>query len=79
MELLYNFNHPCLDGKKFKVFFLPFQYNFQIMHIPTRRHISTTGTTTAMSNIGVVLLFVILSEQYVSLLFEHTGFPSNLV
>jgi hypothetical protein len=30
-----------------------------------------------MSKIGVVFLF--LFEQYASLLFVHTGFPSNLV
>jgi hypothetical protein len=57
--------------------FLPFQYIFQTMHIPTIRDISTTGTMTEMSKIGVVFLF--LCEQYASLLFEHTGFPSNLV
>jgi hypothetical protein len=49
------------------------------MHMPTRRDISTTGTITAMSKIDLVFLFFFLSEQYVSLLFEHTGLPTNLV
>jgi hypothetical protein len=48
------------------------------MHIPTRRDISTTGTITAMSKIDLVFL-LFLSEQYLSLLFEHTGLPTNLV
>ena len=49
------------------------------MHMPTRSDTSTTETMTAMSKIGVVFLFFVLSEQYVSLLFEHRGLPSNLV
>jgi hypothetical protein len=50
------------------------------MYIPTRRDISTTGTITAMSKTDLVFLFfLLLSEQYVSLLFEHTGLPTNLV
>jgi hypothetical protein len=57
-------------------FVLPFQHNFQSMHIITRRDISTTGTITAMSKIGMLFFFF---EQYVSLTFEHTGLPSNLV
>ena len=49
------------------------------MHMPTRSDISTTGTITAMSNIVLVFLFFVLPEQYASLLFEHTGLPSNLM
>ena len=46
------------------------------MHITTRRDTSTTGTITAMSMVDLVFF---LFEQYVSLTFEHTGLPSNLV
>jgi hypothetical protein len=48
------------------------------MHIPTRRGISTTGTITAMSKI-LLVFFLSLYEQYVSVTFEHRGLPSNLV
>jgi hypothetical protein len=47
------------------------------MHIPTKRDTSTRGTITAMSKVCV--LFLLLIEQYVSLMFEHRGLPSNLV
>ena len=62
---------------KHTIFYLPFQHNFRSMHIPTKRDTSTIGTITAMSKVCVVFFFLL--EQYVSLIFEHAGLPSNLV
>lgn len=57
-------------------FALPFQRNAQSVHITARRDTITTGTITAMTMVDLVFF---LFEQYVSLIFEHTGLPSNLV